>query len=74
MTILSPQNTNLGLNGALHVCQLVQQKVRYMYVFAKPMTINCTFFGMISVWRLKNGFIKNRDQNMQQKLQLEKLR
>ena len=43
MTILSPQNTNLGLNGALHVCQLVQQKVRYMYVFAKPMTINCTF-------------------------------
>ena len=39
MTILSPQNTNLGLNGALHVCQLVQQKVRYTYVFAKPMTI-----------------------------------
>ena len=33
----------LGLNGALPVCQLVQQKVRYTYVFAKPMTVNCTF-------------------------------
>ena len=53
MTILSQQNTNLGLNGALHVCQLVQQKVRYMYMFAKPMIINSTFFGKISVWILK---------------------
>ena len=54
MTILSPQNTNLGLNGDLHFCQLVQQKARYMYVFAKPMTINGTFFGKISVWKLKH--------------------
>ena len=58
MTILSPQNTNLGLNGALHFCQLVQQKVRYMYMFAKPMTINCTSFGKISVWKLEHWFIK----------------
>ena len=58
MTILSPQNTNLGLNGALHFCQLVQQKVRYMYMFAKPMTINCTSFGKISLWKLEHWFIK----------------
>ena len=40
----------LGLNGALPVCQLVQQKVRCMYMFAKPIIINGTFFGNISVW------------------------